>query len=165
MVFALEAFAVHSGLLNLKQYHEEFYPDIVKGSNYDSIFSTGTLDRRDKRWFQPRIHKVHIVDHEFRPKFINVMKGDSIEWTNTDPTPHVVHSYTDMFSSNTLQKGEKYNFTFKTQGVFNYLCDDHPYSKGSVSVVTAGYHPNVQDIDMDKKWNPYIQPLNQANAF
>jgi plastocyanin len=167
MILAVNAFAVHSGLINIRQYFEKFQSttNIVKGSNYDSIFSTGTLDRRDKRWFQPRTHNVEIIDFEFKPKFINVMKGDTVKWFNRDPQSHTVNSYTDLFSSKELKLNETFEYTFKTQGVFNYLCDNHPYSKGSITVATTGHHPNVQDIDMNKGWNPYINPLNQADAF
>lgn len=166
MVLAFEAFAVHCGVLNLKQYHEHFkiQDQLVKGSNYDSIFATGQIDRSAKVWFTPKVHKVVIKDHEFVPKFINVAKGDSIVWKNLDEKPHYVHSYTGLFKSNHLKQGETFKYTFNTQGVYNYLCDNHPYSKGSVGVVTAGNHPNVQDIDMDKQWNPYLHPINQSNA-
>lgn len=164
MILAVEAFMVHSGIINTRKMIEGF-EGIAKGTLEPTFFSTGTIDRNDKQWFVPRTHEVHIVDYEFRPQFITVMKGDTVKWINHDNKSHIVKSYTDLFDSDKLDKKDSYSTTFDNQGVFNYFCYEHPYMKGSVSVVSAGHHPNVQDIDMDKKWNPYLHPLNQSDAF
>jgi len=161
IILAVEAFVVHSGLINIRNVREKFQ-DIVKGVLDPTIFSTGVINRRDQKWFEPKTHMVEIIDYEFRPQYINVMKGDTVKWTNKDPRSHVVQSYTDLFNSNKLEINESFEFTFNTQGVFNYFCPGHPYMRGSVTSVSAGHHPNVQDFD--QKWNPYIHPLNQADA-
>src|SRR3989344_4653826 len=148
IILAIKSIIVHSRLIYEKF---KFSKSNENANGYDSIFSTGKIDRRYKKWFIQREHNIDIIDNEFVPQFINVMKGDTIIWTNRDNTSHEINSYTGILNSNELKKDESYKYTFNNQGVFNYFCDKHPYSTGSVSVVTAGYHPNVQDID--NKWN------------
>jgi plastocyanin len=67
--------------------------------------------------------KISILAEEFDPEIISVKVGDTVTWTNEDSTPHMVTSDQGDFMSPLLDKGEKYSYTFKTSGQFEFY--DH----------------------------------------
>jgi amicyanin len=81
---------------------------------------------------------VQIKDFKFNPATLTIKKGTTITWTNQDDARHNVVAQGDNAStgpkSELLGQGEKYTFTFDTVGTFEYLCEPHPYMKGSVVV-------------------------------
>ena len=161
MVLAFVSFLIYTGLINLKENFNETNKILSKEFDANNLFSTGTIDRSEINWYKPRLHHIKIIDHEFIPKFISVMKGDMVEWTNTDNDEHTIRSFTDLFESVPIKPNEQFIYTFNNQGVFNYFCNQHPHTSGSITVVSAGEHPNTQESDQE--WNPYIHPLNQPD--
>lgn len=113
---------------------------------YAWSFSTGTIDKTPRELPKPTLHLVDIIDYEFHPKFIHVLKGDTVRWMNKDTSPHVVHSHTDLFHSKPLKNGETFEHVFNTHGVYSYLCDNHPYMNGSVSVGIISNRHNGHEI-------------------
>ena len=125
LILGIFAIVVHGGWLSLEKF------DILPNAGG---FSTGTIDQTPRELPVQQTHVVEIVDYEFRPKYLHVFKGDTVRWVNQDNTAHVVHSYTDLFRSEPIAKDHVFEHTFNTHGVYSYLCDNHPYTKGSISV-------------------------------
>lgn len=72
----------------------------------------------------------------YDPAILNVSKGDSIEWTNNDNTPHTVTSSVDegqTFDSSLLMAGD--TFLLQTSNLsedsYDYFCTLHPFMKAS----------------------------------
>lgn len=77
-----------------------------------------------------------IRDFEFTKNNIKVSKGTKVTWTNQDKDRHNAFSAdANGPKGKLLSQGESYSFTFNTAGTFDYICEPHPYMKGSVTVV------------------------------
>jgi len=76
--------------------------------------------------------QVSISNFKFQPSSVTVQKGDTVTWTNQDTVAHDV-KFQDS-ESPTLNKGDRYSKTFNVPGNYGYICDIHPYMKGSVIV-------------------------------
>jgi plastocyanin len=150
MAMGFLALVHHSGLFNFHKLTEGFY------------FEEKIRSKKANNWFTgPKTYEVEIVDYEFRPQFINVLRGDTVKWINRDTKPHCVTSYTDLFCSGELKMNEEFSYTCNEAGVLNYFCKNHPYMKGSVSVVNATDRHQGHEEDME--WNPYVHPQNQRH--
>jgi plastocyanin len=77
---------------------------------------------------------VDITKFMFAPKEITVAPGTKIVWTNHDETPHTVTSSDKSFTSKALDTDDRYEYTFTTEGDFNYYCTVHPFMTGVVHV-------------------------------
>jgi plastocyanin len=77
---------------------------------------------------------VKIDNFTFNPQRVTVKAGTTITWTNQDDIPHTVASGTKAFRSKTLDTDDKYSFTFKTAGVYEYFCSLHPHMTGTIVV-------------------------------
>jgi plastocyanin len=85
---------------------------------------------------------VIIHDLAFDPPSVTVAKGSAVTWINKDQIP--VQIQTDsfgttptvpgQFSSEPLNPGESYTYTFADTGTFTYSDPFHPYIAGSVVV-------------------------------
>jgi plastocyanin len=75
---------------------------------------------------------VTITNFNFSPQTVNVNKGDTVVWKNTDAVGHNVIG--KGFSSQTLKNGETFSFTFNASGTFDYVCSFHSGMKGQVVV-------------------------------
>lgn len=72
----------------------------------------------------------------YDPAILNLSKGNSIEWTNNDNTPHTVTSSNDegqTFDSSLIKAGD--TFLLQTSALsedsYDYFCTLHPFMKGS----------------------------------
>jgi plastocyanin len=72
----------------------------------------------------------------YDPAILNLSKGDSIEWTNNDNTPHTVTSSIDegqTFDSSLIVAGD--TFLLQTSDLsedsYDYFCTLHPFMKGT----------------------------------
>lgn len=77
---------------------------------------------------------VTIDNFNFAPNSITVAVGTTVTWTNQDDVPHNVTNPEKLFKSPTLDTGEKWEYTFKSAGTFNYYCTIHPKMTGKVVV-------------------------------
>lgn len=75
---------------------------------------------------------VRIQDSAYDPDSITISPGDTVEWTNLDPTNHTVVG-TD-FSSGNITNQDSYEHTFNKTGTYNYYCSIEPSMKGVVIV-------------------------------
>jgi amicyanin len=77
---------------------------------------------------------VAIRQFAFTPQDLTIHVGDTVVWTNEDPTPHSVVAKGGAFKSPKLVKGVTYSQTFGTAGTFDYVCGFHPSMAGKVVV-------------------------------
>lgn len=75
---------------------------------------------------------VSIANFAFNPTTITVKIGTTVTWINDDPAPHTIISPT--FTSNTLNTGDSFSYTFNQEGTFNYYCSIHPSMTGQIIV-------------------------------
>ena len=77
-----------------------------------------------------------IVDFDFAMPDITIKKGTTITWTNQDEARHnVIATSGNGPKSELLAMGESYSYTFETVGKVTYICEPHPYMKGTINVV------------------------------
>lgn len=81
---------------------------------------------------QPGPRTVTIRDFEFAPAELTVAKGTKVTWVNTDRAPHTATG--DGFDTGTINGGRRRSVTFDQPGTFTYLCQFHPFMKGTVTV-------------------------------
>jgi plastocyanin len=78
---------------------------------------------------------VKIANYKFAPASIEVKKGASVAFTNSDATPHTATSKTKgAFDSGDVTTGKPKKVTFTKAGTFAYYCVYHPYMTGTVKV-------------------------------
>ena len=75
---------------------------------------------------------VVINSFAFSPKVITIKAGEKVTWINQDEAPHVVKSL--GFNSESLNKGDKFEFTFTKVGTFDYTCGVHQSMAGQIIV-------------------------------
>ncbi len=80
--------------------------------------------------------EVSIVDFTYTPANLTVEPGTTVIWTNMDAVAHTVTS--DFFTSDTLNSGDSYVYTFDQEGEYEYFCSIHPQMAGKVTVSEAG---------------------------
>jgi len=77
---------------------------------------------------------VDIDNFKFGVATLEVTVGTTVTWTNSDDVPHTVTSTTKVFKSPPLDTGEKFSYTFKQAGSFEYFCSLHPHMTAKVVV-------------------------------
>ena len=80
---------------------------------------------------------VSISEFLFGPEKITVQKGRTIEWTNTDDSPHqvtVAQGTPSELRTDIILKGKTAGFRFDHAGTYNYICGFHPGMKGIIEV-------------------------------
>jgi plastocyanin len=77
-------------------------------------------------------NSINIQGFAFNPGTLNVKKGATVTWTNSDSAPHQIKSAT--FNSGQLSKGQTFSFTFNSTGTFDYSCSIHPSMTGKIIV-------------------------------
>src|SRR5215475_12678766 len=77
--------------------------------------------------------EVKIDNFTFGPQKLTVKVGDTVTWINEDDIPHNLVSI-GHFRSPALDTDDKFSFTFKTPGTFEYFCALHPKMQGTIVV-------------------------------
>jgi plastocyanin len=80
---------------------------------------------------------VNIANHAYDPAQLNVAKGTTVTWTNTDTEPHTVTADNGLFDSGVLQPGQSYSTWLGGSGMVAYHCKIHPDMTGSIVVGEA----------------------------
>lgn len=75
---------------------------------------------------------ITIQNFAFNPGTLTVKQGTKVTWTNQDSATHKIKS--DTFNSGDLNQGDKFEFTFKNKGSFDYSCSIHPSMTGKIVV-------------------------------
>ena len=94
----------------------------------EPVGESGAADNRTSRI------AVTIDNFNFSPNTITVAVGTIVEWTNKDDVPHNVTNPEKAFASPTLDTDQKWEYTFKKAGTFDYYCAIHPMMTGRVVV-------------------------------
>lgn len=86
---------------------------------------------------------VDIQFQAFAPSSLDLLPGESVEWTNISDRPHTVTADDDSFDSDEIEGGQKFGRTFEAVGAYAYHCRLHPGMEGEVDVrrVTLGPLP------------------------
>ena len=80
---------------------------------------------------------ISITDFVFAPSTLTVKAGSPVTWVNQGNTAHQVvsdKSSAVQFSSNEMQRGYSYSFTFTKPGTYPYHCSIHPSMVGTIIV-------------------------------
>jgi plastocyanin len=86
------------------------------------------------------------VNQGYSPGSVTVNPGDTVTWTDRDPTPAPHNAICDescpepFSSGNPGATGTIGKYQFRYSGTYNYKCAVHPNMKGAV-VVTGDVHP------------------------
>jgi plastocyanin len=89
---------------------------------------------------------VDIVDFGFVESSITIAPGTTVTWTNTGQAPHTVTADSGAWTSDTLENGDSFSWTFEKAGTFTYHCAIHPKMTGTIIVADNGsgmYLPNT----------------------
>lgn len=74
------------------------------------------------------------------PLNLEITTNTIVTWVNQDNVRHTIQSQDELgniiglFNSAPLNTGEKFEFTFKEEGIYNYYCSLHPWRLGLVTV-------------------------------
>jgi len=80
-------------------------------------------------------NQVRIDNFAFTPKTLTVKQGATVTWVNHDDVPHKVTSTDKKFtSSQALDTDQKFSYTFKAPGTYDYYCSIHPRMTGKIIV-------------------------------
>jgi len=86
---------------------------------------------------------VENLDDFFQPKIVRVAGGTEIVWENNGRNPHNVTADDGSFRSGTLAKGDSFEHTFDTPGVYRFTCTFHGQKGGigMTGIVVVGGVP------------------------
>lgn len=71
---------------------------------------------------------------EFAPSQLDVLPGETVEWTNVSPRVHTVTSDTGLFGTDELLPGGVFAQRLDAPGAYAYHCTIHPGMAGTVDV-------------------------------
>ena len=79
---------------------------------------------------------VIIKDFAFMPQKLSVDAGTMVTWKHDDKVIHDVAATNPLgsFTSENMQRGDKFTITFSEPGEYEYYCSIHPSMKGKIIV-------------------------------
>jgi plastocyanin len=88
---------------------------------------------------------VNVEFSDYRPNQLDVLPGETVNWTNVSTRTHTVTSDTGLFDSGNLAGGARFSLRFDTAGSYRYHCTIHPSIVGEIDVrrVTLGVVPTA----------------------
>jgi plastocyanin len=101
------------------------------------VFASGALRPHSVTVAQekPGATTVTIDNFSFAPMQLEIKAGTEVTWINKDDVPHtVVSDDHKLFKSRALDTDEKFSFTFKDPGTYEYFCSVHPKMTGKIVV-------------------------------
>jgi plastocyanin len=113
----------------------------------------------------------------FAPSQLDVLPGESVEWSNVSPRTHTVTSDAGLFDSGELSVGATFTRRFDDVGTFAYHCTIHPQMTGEVDVrrvilaplptaaVPAGQRVEISGRTADPTKHVRIQRSLAGDAF
>lgn len=78
--------------------------------------------------------QVTIKDLAFLPQVLEIPAGTTVTWTNEDAPQHTVFSQDKTFTSDILEQGDTFSYTFDEPGTYDYICSLHPNMTGQIVV-------------------------------
>jgi plastocyanin len=83
---------------------------------------------------------VHTKDFAYKPLELKIPAGTTVTFVNDDDPAHTVTAVTlgdnkkPLFDSGNMDKGQKFSFTFKDPGTYQYFCAYHTFMKAKIVV-------------------------------
>jgi plastocyanin len=119
---------------------------------------------------------VNIQFEAFSPTPLDLLPGETVEWTNISERRHTVTADDETFDSGDLFGGDRFEMTLDTVGAYEYHCRVHPGMAGEVDVrrVTLGLLPTAlvevgERIDVDGRTADPSSPVqierDMGNGF
>jgi plastocyanin len=90
---------------------------------------------------------VHTKDFAYKPLELTVPAGTTVTFVNDDDSAHTVTAVTKgddkkpIFDSGNMDKGQKWSFTFKKPGTYQYVCLYHAFMKAKIVVTEPSAKP------------------------
>ncbi|HXJ63857.1 MAG TPA: hypothetical protein VNN79_08895, partial [Actinomycetota bacterium] len=78
--------------------------------------------------------EVSIEFSDYCPSVLDVLPGETVNWTNVSVRTHTVTSDTGLFDSGEVVQGAHFSFVFTDVGAYAYHCIIHPSITGEVDV-------------------------------
>lgn len=78
---------------------------------------------------------IDIGNFFFSPAVIHIDIGQTVRWTNTSSTTHTSTAVGGLWDSGDLGLDDFFDFTFMSEGVYDYLCTYHPLSMTGTVIV------------------------------
>ena len=80
-------------------------------------------------------NEIGIDNFSFSPPVLEVARGATVTWINSDDVPHLIVSTRLAFkSSNVLDTDQRYSVTLSKPGTYDYFCSLHPKMTGRIVV-------------------------------
>jgi plastocyanin len=79
-------------------------------------------------------NEVNITGFSFGPGTVSVKKGQNINWTNGDDSPHQISVASKSLKTGVLLKGQSAQLKLDEPGTYDYACALHPAMKGKIEV-------------------------------
>jgi plastocyanin len=82
--------------------------------------------------------EVMIIDFKYMAPVVKVAAGGTVKWTNVDDAPHTASASEGAkpaFDTGGLKKGQSKSVKVAKPGKYAYICEFHPFMKGTVEVV------------------------------
>jgi plastocyanin len=80
------------------------------------------------------VEPVDIQFEAFSPTPLDVLPGETVEWTNISERAHTVTADDETFDSGDIEAGDRYERSFEATGAYAYHCRIHPGMVGEVDV-------------------------------
>lgn len=78
---------------------------------------------------------IDISDFKYGPVNVTVKAGTKVSWINHDAAPHTATAAgAGGFDTGTLKKGDEKTLELGKPGTHSYICEFHPFMKGTVTV-------------------------------
>jgi plastocyanin len=77
---------------------------------------------------------VQVIDNDYQPRVLSVIKGATVTWKFAGSIPHTVTDDRGAFDSGIHVKGDEFSRTFDASGVFYYYCTIHHGMLGTLTV-------------------------------
>lgn len=78
--------------------------------------------------------EVSVQFSAYAPSQLDVLPGETVQWTNISQRTHTVTSDTGLFDSGELLGDARFTFPFSSVGTYAYHCTIHPSIRGEVDV-------------------------------
>ena len=78
--------------------------------------------------------KVTVDNFAFTPASLTIKPGTKVTFVNHDDIPHSIVCVALKMRSKALDTDQSFEFTFATEGSFDYFCGLHPHMKGKIIV-------------------------------
>jgi plastocyanin len=78
--------------------------------------------------------QVNILFSAYSPDQLDILPGETVNWTNISQRTHTVTANAGLFDSGDVSSGSHFSFTFADTGKFTYHCTIHPSIVGEIDV-------------------------------